>query len=441
MKGTFAASILALIVVGCKAGPASSTDPFFGATRIPPPATGSAQPIPPGSGYYQNSAGSSSSAPMVPPGNTLPTSPQGSPSSNSYIQLPGNQSYPSSSTPNQSYPAQVYPTTPQSVPPATYSPTGGGSFRRSSSADPFPSADASMTPVRRAGDVYSRETDNPRASSDSSIAQTTALGSRGSRVVVPERALVWQETPRNERSTFSAETSPASPSSGSLPVSGSPLASRPETAFEASDRPLSERERITRTLGPAGRMVPNGQAAVATPNPAIGSSRAAISSDATPGYLPRNRQVIDIMDLPPAKKRNDPNVRPTSAVSPLSGSSNKGGAKSGIYFRDNTNPVGTSRQTTHTTTAQRPNGSTTGIFHGTLNYSEPHRRWCVELDPSPDAGNAVDARKILLADDVLLSGLERGNYVKLEGRIEDPGNATDGLPVVKTLKVLDFRGS
>ena len=176
------------------------------------------------------------------------------------------------------------------------------------------------------------------------------------------------------------------------------------------------------------------------------------------------------MELPPARKQSDPRVRPTSATAPLS-QDREGRESGGIYFRTGgassnaesgnaprhtttTRRITTGHATTRHTTTRHLEQPARSVFRGTLDYSETHRRWYVDLDPAPTGGStesgnteddnakgggAINAEAILLADDLLLSGLKRGDYVELEGRIEKPASLPSDLPIVKTLGVLNFR--
>jgi hypothetical protein len=148
--------------------------------------------------------------------------------------------------------------------------------------------------------------------------------------------------------------------------------------------------------------------------------------------LPRNNRVIDIMDLPPARQRTDPNVRPTSASEPLEGES-----ESNIYFRDS-NYRPSNEIASPGVTVQHIGSPSSNTYRGTLGYSQTHRRWCLDLDPQR-APEGIEARRILLADDLLLSGLERGDYVEIEGRLEPSDASSVEFPVVKALNVLQFR--
>ena len=421
MKSTFAAAILSLIIAGCKAGPASTTDPFFGNTRVAPPPTGSAQAIPPGSGYYQSApSGVPSGTPTTSAGSTLPPPPGTPAQPGQYIPLNGGQAGSAPASGNPAASTTVYP--PATVPPGYSAPASGpyqntGPYgvprtpSNSSSLDPFPNTGASLSPVRRGTD--------PGTGSSPSIEQTTALGNRGSRVVVPEKALNWQETPRAEQSTFGTEMEPSPRVGGSLPTSGlpsgSPIATRQPTAAEASSRPLADRRRITSAVGPGGRPIKG--AAYNDPSSttqATGSTAGqATGSTVAPGYLPQTEPSIDIMALPPARKQSDPHVRPTSATAPLS-QDREGRESGGIYFRTGgassnaqsgnaprhtttTRRITTGHTTTrHTTTRHTTTRHTTtrhleqparSVFRGTLDYSEPHRRWYVDLDPAPTGGS------------------------------------------------------
>ena len=110
MKSTFAAAILGLIIAGCKAGPASTTDPFFGNTRVAPPPTGSAQAIPPGSGYYQSApSGVPSGTPTTSVGSTLPPPPGTPAQPGQYIPLNGGQAGSAPASGNPAASTTVYP--------------------------------------------------------------------------------------------------------------------------------------------------------------------------------------------------------------------------------------------------------------------------------------------------------------------------------------------
>lgn len=139
------------------------------------------------------------------------------------------------------------------------------------------------------------------------------------------------------------------------------------------------------------------------------------------------------MDLPPAPRQTDPNVRPTSAAEPVQGESGNN-----IYFRDSNYRPSNEVASPGVTTAQPSGSAAAGVYRGTLGYSEAHRRWCLDLDPEK-MPEGIEARRILLADDLLLSGLERGDYVEMEGRLEPSDAPASEFPVVKALNVLQFR--
>lgn len=248
MARPVAVLLITAILAGCKgSGQATGpVDPFFGRTRVEPPRTGSIAGQPPDPSYPRAVAPNPLRSPAA------PVRPSGLPSGAS---APGQPAPGTGWTPSPTRPAAS----------ATGLPQGSGGYRP---------ADGSY--------AY-------RGTSQPSPSATTA--GAGDRIVIPSTARDLTAPPIQPGGSISTRPGLLAQAAGGAPT---PTMSRPTVSA------VSDRERITRTLGPRASAavvsgaLPRPVDPAPTPSPSSPSPAARRPSAAFPN------RVIDINDLPVA---------------------------------------------------------------------------------------------------------------------------------------------
>jgi hypothetical protein len=150
----------------------------------------------------------------------------------------------------------------------------------------------------------------------------------------------------------------------------------------------------------------------------------------------RSAQSIDIIDLPETRGRSPQSigkqpaessgVRPASATVPVSQS-----------VSDSLTPSkATSRQGTSFASANRySHDPHYRWLRGSLEYSQIDKRWKLRYIPIDGTSDAYGG-SVVLADDALLSGYERGDFVEVRGRIgPKPDSGDDYSPLYEVTEI------
>lgn len=286
------------------------------------------------------------------------------------VQAPGTQS-----------PAQVVPVqqAPQQVP-VQQAPVQQGPVQQT----PVQNAPVQQTPTMpRSGGVPRPTSMGSATASPSAGLVVQAAGTRGDVISIPASA-------RGTGDRIASRSSAVGASSGGASV---PAASTSATSVPTSSPAGAAPERLVQTISPRPKAA----------EPAR-QSGAAVLPSSWPSPLPAAapQGAVNIMDLPPSNSQSSTVQRP-----------------SGVVLASATEDVGISKTMGGSAAGRYGYDAKYQWLQGKLEYSQVERTWRLRYIPV-DGTTDTYGGSVTLAQTAKLSGLERGDFVEVHGRLVPP---------------------
>ncbi len=370
----FAVLTVLAMLAGCKSA-TSFTDPFVGRTTVTPPGTGQIAGQNATTPYYTppNSGGTAQPGATVPSWITGSQGGQPPATGTTNPRTFGTPGTAPGTLPNSGLPSTAQPgTNPSSrySPPQGFQYNGNSTYKGSNTGGSQPSGSGWSRPGERPSTLN-------RLGSGTTLAASRTANS-------------------GDRSTIA--TSPAAATSSTVATVGS---SGGQSTASSS---LAGRERIVRTIGPPPAGSTARPAAVRPwPYPASSSTRS--SGRSTTPAAPT--KAIDIMDLPPS--RTSASATSSNGVRLASTSSTARASKPASKAVPATTD-------SFTSSAKYGHDPDYRWLKGKLEYSQIDRSWKLRYIPVEGKGDNYGG-SVVLDEKSLGSGLERGHFVEVHGRV------------------------